>query len=131
MFTHARSAAATGRGTEVNSRGFIFDGTTKAGTINLLTVEKGGSKKPVRVNVEVIVKDALTGAGASLVVQGVDEGGTVTTIATGTFGAGDTVRGSYLAYGRDKVQVVYAPGATAPGRGAVFAQLSGCGELVG
>ena len=131
MFNHHRSAAFTGQGTDHNSRAFTFDSTVAAGTVNILTVEPPLSKKPVRVNVEVMVKDAVTGAGASLVVQGVDEQGNVTTIATGTFAAGDSVKGSYLAYGRDKVQVVYAPGATSAGRGAVFASLSGCGQLVG
>ena len=131
MFTHARSAAATGQGTEVNARALPFDTTTVAGTINLLTVESPMNEFPVRVNVEVLVKDALTGGAPSLVVQGVSEDGqTTTTIATGTFAAGDAVRGSYLAYGRDVIQVVFSPG-TATGRGAVFAQLSGIGQLVG
>lgn len=131
MFTHARSAARTGQGTEVNARAFSFEKTTAAATVNLLTVEPGLEKYPVRVNVEVCVKDALTGGAPSLVVQGVSEdGATTTTIATGTFAAGDTVKGSYLAYGRDKIQVVFSPGTTT-GRGAVFAQLSGVGQLVG
>ena len=128
MFTHARSAAVQGQGTEVNARAFAFDPTVPAGTIELLTVELGLDNPPVRVQVEVCVKAALTGGAPSLVVQGVAEDGTVTTIATGTFAAGDSVKGTYLAYGRDTIQVVFSPGTTT-GTGAVFAQLSGIGQL--
>lgn len=132
MFTHARSAAKTGQGTEVNARAFAFDATTTAGTKVLLVVEPGLENYPVRVNVEVCIKTALTGGSPSLTVQGVSEDGqTTTTIATGTFAAGDAVKGSYLAYGRDTIQVVYTPGTTSAGKGAVFAQLSGVGQLVG
>ena len=127
MFTHARSAAASGQGTEVNTRGLALNPQLAAGTLPLLTVEQGLDNFPVRVSIKIINKVAYVGGNPSIVVQAVPAaGGAPVTIATGTFGASDVVSGEYLAYGKDVIEVVWSPGTTS-GQGAVFAELSGLG----
>lgn len=127
MFTHARSAAVTGAGTERNSRGWAFTAATPAGTYNLLTLQADAKDLPARVSVEILNSTTLTGGGSSIVVQGINAAGTVTTIATGGTSVASVV-GSYLAYGNDIIQVVFTPPATA-GVGAIFVDLTGIGVL--
>lgn len=130
MDTHMRGPAFKGQGVIPNQRALTLLFSAAAATTNLLTVEATAAELPVRVEVEVVVKTAFNGTGASIVVNGIDEANVSTTIATGTLTANASVRGTYLAYGKDRIEVVFAPGTTATtGKGAVFARIAGVGVL--
>ena len=127
MFTHARSAAASGQGTEVNARGLAFTPTTPLGISPLLTVEQGLDAFPVLVSVKVVNSKDFAGPAESLVVQAIPaDGSAPVTIATGSEAANGVVTGEYLANGKDLIQVNYSDAMTA-GSAAVFATLSGLG----
>lgn len=134
MDSHIRGPAKAGQGSMVGQRGLRLLYTDAAATTELLTVEgQNLVKEPVLVEITAVVETGFDGTGASLTVQVTPEGGAATDlIAAG--GLTETAAGSAVArrvcYARDKFTVVWAPGTGGTaGRGAVFAQIAGIGQL--